>query len=108
MKLFNIFVGLAVAQEGAPAEGARAMALAQRIKNAQDKCSFFMEKAMFCEPPNGKQGKYIHRLNKVKPLKPPLVSDFGLEMICHGFFMSFQDYDIQVSRNNMSAVTQHS
>lgn len=70
MKLFNIFAGLAVAQDAAgPADGARAMALAQRIKNAQDKCSFFMEKAMFCEPPNGKQGKYIHRLNKVKTPK---------------------------------------
>ena len=43
----------------------RALSLDARIQNAQDKCGYFMEKAMFCEPPSAKQGKYAFRMNKV-------------------------------------------
>ena len=46
----------------------RALSLDARIQNAQDKCGYFMEKAMFCEPPSGKQGKYAFRMNKVSRL----------------------------------------
>lgn len=61
MKIFNTFalLGAAVAQDE------RALSLNGRIDNAKDKCAYFMEKAMFCEPPIGKKGKYGFRLNKV-------------------------------------------
>ena len=42
------------------------MSLDARIGNAQEKCRYFMDKAMYCEPPNGKKSKYVFRLNKVR------------------------------------------
>lgn len=41
------------------------MSLDARIGNAQEKCRYFMDKAMYCEPPNGKKTKYVFRLNKI-------------------------------------------
>ena len=66
MKLLNLtlIAGSAMAQS----EG-RAMSLDARIGNAQEKCRYFMDKAMYCEPPNGKKTKYVFRLNKVKKLR---------------------------------------
>ena len=43
----------------------RALSLDARIGNAQEKCRFFMDKALYCEPPKGKKSKYVFRLNKV-------------------------------------------
>ena len=43
----------------------RGITLETRIQNAQDKCGYYMEKALFCQPPEKKQGKYAFRINKV-------------------------------------------
>merc|ERR1712187_841456 len=62
MKLASFLVLAATttnAQEG------RALSLDARIGNAQEKCRYFMDKAMYCEPPNGKKTKYVFRLNKI-------------------------------------------
>merc|ERR1712149_15650 len=62
MKLASFLVlatATTTAQEG------RALSLDARIGNAQEKCRYFMDKAMYCEPPNGKKSKYVFRLNKI-------------------------------------------
>merc|ERR1719210_840206 len=41
------------------------MSLDKKIENAQTKCGVFMEKALVCEPPSEKIGKYTFRLDKV-------------------------------------------
>lgn len=62
MKLAALFATIALAQE----EGdGRAMSLQKKIDNAGKKCSVYMEKAMVCEPPSSKIGKYNFRLEKV-------------------------------------------
>ena len=43
----------------------RKLTLGNRIDNAQEACSFFMDKSMFCQPPIGKKRKYQFRLDKV-------------------------------------------
>jgi len=63
MKLANLFATVALAQEST-GDG-RAMSLQKKIDNAGKKCSVYMEKAMVCEPPAGKIGKYNYRLEKV-------------------------------------------
>jgi len=60
MKIFALLATVAFAEE----EG-RAMSLDKKIENAQNKCSVYMEKAMVCEPPSTKIGKYSFRLDKV-------------------------------------------
>ena len=65
MKISALFATLALAQEG---PDGRAMSLNKKIENAQNKCSVYMSKAMVCEPPSGKIGKYTFRLDKVSPL----------------------------------------
>jgi len=62
MKLAALFATIALAQEDN--EG-RAMSLQKKIDNAGKKCSVYMEKAMVCEPPSSKIGKYNFRLEKV-------------------------------------------
>ena len=67
MKLAALFATIALAQE----EGdGRAMSLQKKIDNAGKKCSVYMEKAMVCEPPSSKIGKYNFRLEKVSPTFP--------------------------------------
>ena len=63
MKLATLFATVALAQEST-GDG-RAMSLQKKIDNAGKKCSVYMEKAMVCEPPAGKIGKYNYRLEKV-------------------------------------------
>jgi len=59
MKISALFATIAFAQEE------RAMSLDKKIENAQTKCGVFMEKALVCEPPSEKIGKYTFRLDKV-------------------------------------------
>ena len=39
--------------------------LTTRIGKVEDKCSFFMSKALTCVPPEEKQKKYNYRISKV-------------------------------------------
>ncbi|CAG5097736.1 Oidioi.mRNA.OKI2018_I69.XSR.g15209.t1.cds [Oikopleura dioica] len=64
MKLFALFT-VALAQEGAPGDGSRAMSLDKKISNAKVKCNYYMEKALVCNPPSSKISKYNHRIEKV-------------------------------------------
>lgn len=59
MKISALFATIALAQDE------RAMSLDKKIENAQSKCGVFMEKALVCEPPSEKIGKYTFRLDKV-------------------------------------------
>ena len=59
MKISALFATIALAQDE------RAMSLDKKIENAQTKCGVFMEKALVCEPPSEKIGKYTFRLDKV-------------------------------------------
>lgn len=59
MKLSALLCTLAWAQDE------RAMSLDRKIENAQSKCAVYMGKAMTCEPPSEKIGKYTFRLDKV-------------------------------------------
>jgi len=61
MKIAALFATVALAQD----MGGRAMSLQKKIDNAGKKCSVYMEKAMVCDPPAGKIGKYNYRLEKV-------------------------------------------
>lgn len=63
MKLAALFATVALAQDSM-GDG-RAMSLQKKIDNAGKKCSVYMEKAMVCDPPAGKIGKYNFRLEKV-------------------------------------------
>ena len=60
MKISALFATIALAQDE------RAMSLDKKIENAQTKCGVFMEKALVCEPPSEKIGKYTFRLDKVR------------------------------------------
>jgi len=62
MKIAALFATVALAQD--MGDG-RAMSLQKKIDNAGKKCSVYMEKAMVCDPPAGKIGKYNYRLEKV-------------------------------------------
>jgi hypothetical protein len=59
MKISALFATIALAQDE------RAMSLDKKIENAQNKCGVFMDKALVCEPPSEKIGKYTFRLDKV-------------------------------------------
>jgi len=59
MKISALFATIALAQDE------RAMSLDKKIENAQSRCGTFMEKALVCEPPSEKIGKYTFRLDKV-------------------------------------------
>merc|ERR1712227_462317 len=37
----------------------------QRVKHVEDKCTFFMNKAFYCNPPRAKKSKYVHRIQKL-------------------------------------------
>ena len=72
MKLSTIITAVAssFAQEVLEDGFERKLTLGNRIDNAQEACSFFMDKAMFCQPPIGKKRKYQFRLDKVIILTP--------------------------------------
>merc|ERR1712039_37820 len=73
MKLLKIFtlMSMTAAQEDGPGledtRGADVTAefLATRIARVEEKCSFFMSKALTCVPPEEKQSKYNFRISKV-------------------------------------------